>query len=609
MSMILVICTGAIMLSALGWGRAILSLLKLRCPDRLAHNTMGAALGTAWLSLSVFLLAVSGGLQRPILVALVLVGVGLGVWRLRLSIPSGLFVPGSTARNVLIGVLLICVISNFIGGLAPISFIDALTYHVFEVREYLRAGRLVELRHTWQSYQPISVEMLYTLAMGVLDDRLVPLTDWALGVLSLFATLALGRRLAGPLGGLLAAAAFYCTAMVAWESTSCFIELGIAAGGASSLYAILVWNDTDEWPWLVVAGVMAGFSASCKLNAAQMPLYLTLAIVYLSGRSRRSFRRTVASALGFAGIALAMVIPWYFRSYLLTGNPVYPFLPSIFGANPSNDEIQQILASYGKGKSAWDLLLSPWFLLSQGGLSENGQFLNPIPFLLAPVILWRAYQSRERRIIFGVCVLWFLVWLKTAQVARYLVPIQTFAAVLAADAAMQLARSNQLRRRLAIFCCGLFIAFSALTVVLYDAQFLRVVLGLETRDAYLTRTSWFYALYQDVDNELKNGPTKSPYVLTDEGPTYYLQTAHNRLRNSDFFQPPDALWAAIRDGHYTHIMVHNSPEANAALARLAPHIVRLWQKQYELPVSRAYGGTLPAFATFWRVSPVPNSTP
>jgi len=610
MSMILAIVIGALGFSAVGWGLTILHALKLKCPERLERITVAAALGTGWLSFSVFVMAATGVLHRPILVILVLIGVGLGGWRFRLSsTPTQIVLGNSTPRNLLVGALVICVVANFIGGLAPISFIDALMYHVFEAREYLRAGRLIELKHTWQSYQPISVEMLYTLALGIFDDRLVPLVDWALGVLALFATLALGRRLAGPQVGLLAAAAFYCTAMVAWESTSCFIELGIAAGGAISLLALLRWNDTDEWAWLVVAGLAAGFAAGCKLTAAQMPLYLSLAILYLSRDSGHSLRRTLISAAAFASISLALVLPWYIRSYLLTGNPFYPFLPSIFGANPSIADIQVILGSYGMGKSTWDLLLSPWLLVSEGARSENGQFLNPLPFLLAPVIVWRAYQERERRTILGFCVLWFLFWLKTAQVARYLVPIQPFATVLAADAAMFLASSSRLRRRLSITCCALFVGFSTLTVVLYNAHFLRVVVGLETREAYLTRTSWFYELYRDVDHELENYPTTRAYVLTDEGPTYYLQTAHNRLRNTDFAQPPADLWAAIVTGQYTHVLIHNNPASDAALARLAPRLIRVWKKHYELPVSRSFGGTTPAFSTFWKVNSTPDSPP
>lgn len=612
MTLVLASLVVAIACSAFGWGLTIVTPLRLRFEDRLEQLTVTSALGTTVLSFAVFLLSLIGALGRPYLFALVAVGIGIALLGLRRNavLPRGASpFPRTLARNLLMAGLGICVVANFAGALAPISFIDALTYHVYEAREYLRAGRLIELKHTWQSYQPISVEMLYTLAMGLLDDRLIPLVDWALGILTLFATLTLGRRFAGPLGGLIAAATFYCTAMVAWESTSCFIELGIAAGGTIALHAILRWTDTDDWSWLVVAGLAAGFAATCKLTAAQLPVYLALALFYLSLVAHRGWGKSLKAVAAFGAIVLAMVVPWYVRSYVLTGNPVYPFLPSVFGANPSNHEIQQILASYGKGRSTLDLVLSPWFLVSQGGLSENGQFLNPLPFLFAPIIFLRARQSREARAVLGVGLLWFCLWLKTAQIARYLIPIQPFAAVLVGDATVFLLASNLLRRRLAISCCIVFIGFSGLTAVLYDSQFVRVVLGFESREAYLARTSWFFDLYQDVARELR-GVKPAPYLLTDEGPTYYLDLPHNRLRNADFANGPEGVWAIIQAGRYTHVLVHNNRDIDAVLRRLSPRVVLLWKRQYDLPVSRTFGGTLPAAATLWRVdpeAPAPNA--
>lgn len=499
--------------------------------------------------------------------------------------------------------LALCAIANFVGALAPISFIDAMLYHVYEAREFLRAGRLIELRHIWQSYQPISVEMLYTLGLGLLDDRMPPLIDWGLGVLTLFSAFLLARRIAGPLAGLIGAATFYCTAMVAWESTSCFVELGIAVGATMATFALLRWNETDETPWLIVAGLMAGFAATCKLTAAQLPVYLTLVLLHLSVVRKRGLRKSVTAAVVFAGISLCLVAPWYLRSYLLTGNPIYPFLPSVFGANPTNHEIQQILAFYGSGKTPLDLLLAPWYLVSRGSLSENGQFLNPLPFLFAPMILWRARKEGPSRSLLMVCVLWFLLWLKTAQIARYLVPVQAIACALVGDAAVFMLSSSELRRRIAVFSCVIFIGFSALTAGFYDSQFLRVVFGGETRDAYLARTSWYYTLYQELRRELP----EDAYVLTDESPTYYLLVHHDRLRTVDFLGDVNHLQGLIREHRYTHILIHNNAEIDQVLLGLHPMVERIWRRPYVLVSSRSFGGSIPTSATLYRIAPLPGS--
>lgn len=593
----------ALAASACGWGLGVTLLLKVSWQDRLEQLCVSTGLGTLLLAFSMFALSLAGHLQRPLLVVLIAGGVVVLALRLRSVVPRGESSPRAWPARLLVFALGACAIANFVGALAPISFIDAMLYHVYEAREFLRAGRLIELRHTWQSYQPISVEMLYTLGLGLLDDRMPPLIDWGLGVLALFSALLLGRRIAGPLGGLIGAATFYCTAMVAWESTSCFVELGIAVGATLATFALLRWNETEERPWLIVAGLMAGFAATCKLTAAQLPVYLTLVLLHLSVVRRRSLRRSLAAAAIFAGISLSLVAPWYLRSYLLTGNPIYPFLPSVFGANPTAHEIQQILAFYGSGKTPLDLLLAPWHLVSRGSLSENGQFLNPLPFLFAPIILWRARKEGPLRSLLIVCVLWFLLWLKTAQIARYLVPVQAIACALVGDAAVFMLSSSALRRRIAAFSCAVFIGFSALTAGFYDSQFLRVVFGVESREAYLARTSWYYTLYQELGRELP----RDAYLLTDESPTYYLPLRHDRLRSVDFLGGADHLRALIREHPYTHILVHNGAEIDEVLLGLKPMVERLWRRHYQLVSSRSFGGTIPTSATLYRIAPAPGS--
>jgi Dolichyl-phosphate-mannose-protein mannosyltransferase len=595
----------ALALSAFGWGLGIVSLLKLRCQDRLEQVCVSTTLGVSLLAYSVFALSMAGFLRAPLLFGVVGCGAFIVVLCLRQIIPRGPAFAKSLPSKLLMGALLVCMIANFIGALAPISFIDALAYHVYESREFVRAGRLIELRHTWQSYQPISVEMLYTLGIGLLDDRLPPLIDWALGVLTLASTLLLARRVAGRVAGLIAAAAFYCTAMVAWESTSCFVELGIAAGATLSMHALLRWDETEQLPWLVVAGLAAGFAATCKLTAAQLPVYMGIVLLYLSFARRRSLRRSLGAVGLFGALSLALVVPWYLRSFALTGNPVYPFLPSIFGANGTNHEVQQILAFYGKGKSALDILLAPWYLVSEGGVAENGQFLNPLPFLFAPIVLWRAWKGREQRGLLLLCVLWFLLWLKTAQIARYLVPIQPIACALVADSAVFMLSDNLVRKRLAAAACAVFIGFSGLTAVLYDLQFFKVVFGAESRDEYLTRTSWFFPLYQELGRELPPDAN----VLTDESPTYYLRVRHERMRNAEFLSGKAHLLSLLRTHHYTHILIHNNADIDEALLTVAPFIKRLWRRHYELPSSRTFGGTIPTSATLYHISVDPEINP
>jgi len=268
-----------------------------------------------------------------------------------------------------------------------------------------------------------------------------------------------------------------------------------------------------------------------------VPIAVAVLLSFVLSPLVRAFQRMKVprSIAVLSAVSLALVAPWYLRAWLWTGNPVYPFLPSLFGANNTNGEVQQILAIYGSGRGPGDLLMAPWRLVSHGDRFESGESLNPLPFLLAPVILWRARRPGERQGLLLVAACWFVAWLNTAQIARYLVPIQPIAAALVADALVVLLGSTAFRRRLAVAACVLFAAFGTLATLLYDAQFVPVVMGRETEQAYLGRTSWFYVVHQDLGRELPPGSR----VLASEGPTYYLDVPHDRMRRAEFLSGPE----------------------------------------------------------------------
>jgi hypothetical protein len=322
-------------------------------------------------------------------------------------------------------------------------------------------------------------------------------------------------------------------------------------------------------------------------------------LVYLSIVRRRPWRATLRAAVLYGVPCAALVLPWYLRSYLLTGNPVYPFLPAIFGANPINDSVKRIMAWFGVGHGVSDLLLAPWHLLSRGDKFENGQFLSPLILLLAPVVIWRARRPGERQGLALVALCWFGTWLATAHIARYLLPIQPLAAVLAADALKDLLASTTFRRRLAVATAAVFIAFGAFTTLLYDAQFVSVVVGRESEDAYLRRTSWFYLAHQDLARELPG----SSRVLTDDVPTYYLRIPHQRMAPADYLGGPERLTEVIRAGRFSHVVVHGNAEIIALVSRLAPRVRQVWTRAYEMPQSRSFGGSTPIPVTLYEVVP------
>ncbi len=594
----------AVAVSAAGYGLALARLARLDFASRLERLTVGSALGAGFLTVAVFLLGMAGHVGRLAFALLLLPGAGLGAWLLaRPGPPVAPRAGPPWLRRLLLAALGACLLANVVGALAPPSFIDALVYHLFGPKEYLRRGAVVELPFVWQLYQPTAVEMLYTLGLGLRGAALAALMHLGLGLLGAAGAALLGRRLGGPLAGLVAAAAFYCGAMVAWESTSCFVDLGVAAFGGLSLYAVLRAMDAERRGWLVTAGLLAGLAASCKLNGALFGAVGSAVALYESLRRGRGFGGSLRAAATFGAVGLATVLPWYLRAYVLTGNPFYPFAAQVFGDNPDIASVRWVFEQYGMGHSARDLLLAPWRLLTSGARFENGQHLSPLPILLAPLIMARAATQGENRSLLGASALMFLFWLATGHMARYLVPVQVIGTALAADAFTQALEGGALRRWGTLAVTLGSIAVGTANTLAYDRQFLPVVFGLETEAAYLSRTAWFYSVHQEVNREVP----VSARLLTDLAPTYYLDRPHVRARPGVFARPARELAATLAEGGFSCVLLHADPAAERSLAGV-PGVTLVWSRDAENAYSRTFGGTVKHRVSLFRVG-APGAVP
>jgi hypothetical protein len=578
-------------IAAHGYGVVLARALGLSLRDRLERITITIGLGAGLILVATFLLALVKVIGRGPSLVMVLPAAAFGAWRL-VSAP-GEKGPSIQPRWLGIGLYAaigLCVAANIIGTLAPPTFIDALFYHLFIPRAYLRAGGVVQIPYIWQSYQPLGVEMFFALGLSIRGAVLAALMHAGLGVLAASGTWLLGRRVAGPLGGLLAVAIFYCTAMVAWESTSCFVELGITAFATLGVYCLLRWKDDRSWSWLITAALLIGAATTCKLTAVQLPAVCAVLIVWIQWRAGQRLSATLGRAALFVAIALSFSVPWYVHSYLWTGNPVYPFAAGIFGANPDYHDVWSILSHYGPGHGFGDIVLAPWRLFSNGAIFECGQFFSPLPFIFAPLILVRLRASQDRQLLAAAVAMLFVIWLATAHVARYLIPLQTLAAVLAADAMIWAASvvGKRLHARLLFAIGALLVGFGTLSTLLFLRTLAPVVFGRESVESYLSRTAAFYTTYRQVMNDVP----PDALILTNQGPTYYLDRPHQRMRDADFFVGSDRLAQVIAAGKFTHILLHDHPEIEPAILALGPRVRLLWHRDLDTPVSRTFGGTM-----------------
>jgi len=502
-------------LAVLAWGRKILRLLGVTPAAGLEEIILSVGLGYGALAYVTLGLGLAGGLYRGAVVAAVLVAALLS-WR---EIPAVLrrtaaAPPEAPEWRRFAGILLIVsAVGTLLAAMAPPTAVDALAYHLGAPKLWLQAHRIHPTPWHWATFQPMNIEMLYLAAMVLWGDTLAGLVNWSLGLWTAAALFLLVRHHFPGLAPWFVTGVFYVSAMVTFESADALIELGWTFFTVLALHASLRATAGGEKPWLLLGGVFAGLAAGSKYTGIVLAGALTLAV--LAGVPRD--RGRVPAVLWFVLPVAVLVLPWYLRTWIWTGDPFYPLLTAWSGHDRLRASLALIYGRYGLGTGLVDLLAVPFRLILAGRRFDGGELIGPAYLSLLPLSLSAARRDRS------VAALWFLVaaygvfWFYTSQQARLLLPVLPAAAVLCGVAWSALARMPFLRQ-LAAGVTALWMSVATLTAVAAAAPVLPLVAGLESRDAYLTRTVPYY---QDLQWMNRNLPADARVLVAGRS-AYYL---------------------------------------------------------------------------------------
>jgi hypothetical protein len=554
-----------------GWvliGYALLPR-RLREEDPWIVGATSLALGAGAVAVALTGLLVLHVLSGKVAVGVAIVTTLGGVFAARGAFrgraPSGVRLDGRPARAAAaLGVIILTL--TLVATLAPPSSMDATVYHLLVPKEFL-------LNRNWGSlgslhtFQPFYVEMLFGEGMAIGGGAQGALVHWVLGLGAVAVAGAWGRRLGG--SALAAAIIFGATGLFVWESTSGFIDLGLALFSSLALY----WAArTERDPALtVLAGVFAGLAAGSKftgLIAAGLVGCAALAAAW------PDWRRGAGRLFAIGAITLAIAAPWYVRNWQLTGNPIYPLANPLFGGPP----IVFSGMTYGYGKGVLRLLASPFDLLVRGDAFDQGWSIGPAHLALVPLGLVAARKSRAAIIVGGAFALWWAVWFYSSPQTRLLLPFLPAAAGLAAVGLNVAWTSGRRPLQLAAAAVvGIAVVEGLAAAALFAAISAKATVGLESPSSLLGRMSWGYPAYEAANERL---PTDARVAVQGADNLYYLD---RYARHVDESLSAEEL---RRQGFSHLLMMGDCPLApSAAPARVA------WEGSFPLRASRLMGGT------------------
>jgi hypothetical protein len=328
----------------------------------------------------------------------------------------------------------------FLQTIWPAVSWDANVYHLTVPRLWAESGGFRPIPFNVYSNWPLNTELLFLVALLVRDYVLAKLVHFWLGVLTLVAVFWIVRRSVGPLFGLLAATLVLCNQVVLAEFRIAYVDLAFACFFFVSfllLHAVLKQDRIEPGDFTVV-GLLAGLLAGIKLTGLVAVLCLGV-LLCLEWRRKRPATGSLFKALAIlVAPSLVVLLAWFTKSWLLTGNPVYPFLYAAFGGPNWSLELGEMLRewqrSIGPGRGLVDYLLLPFRVILMGGRGY-GRFegqIHPLWLVWIPLSVWSARRSDLVRQCLLISGLYFVSWSLTSQQMRFLIPILPFLATAAA---------------------------------------------------------------------------------------------------------------------------------------------------------------------------------
>jgi len=511
-------------LTALVLGRTVSR--RLGFAGKLERWTVALALGLA-LSAHLLLFLGLAGLLRPVPVLVVAAGVGSFAWLGRQgpqgqqgpqgrenfsahvpAVPEVPEVPGVPAVR---WALAAAAFAPFLLlALYPPTAFDATLYHLPFARAFVESGGVPYVMDRRVPVFPQANEILFAAVMMFGRDVAAQGVQLLMTLCTAALAFLWGRRTwpERPWAGGLAAAIFLGNPLVAYLAGTAYIEAGLTLFVTAALYGLDRWREEGGRGWLALSALFAATACDVK--------YLGLFFLGIAGLGVLVAGRQLRDVLLFAAVALAFLAPWYLRIYAFHGNPLFPYLPGIFGHNVWNPIESPESPPPGEHLVRW--LRLPWDLVFARRSYNSQPPLSPVYLAALPLLLLGAWRDARLRLALLIVGIYTFVFTFLPPDPRYLEPVLPLASLAVAGSLARVWARGRPRSAIAALCLVCF-----LPGWLYAGYRIRKQgpppLSPAAREAYLDRQLPLYPAIAWLNRTL--GPRYTVWALYAENMAFY----------------------------------------------------------------------------------------
>ena len=434
---------------------------------------------------------------------------------------------------------------------------DALCYQLNLAKIFVWRKATLPEPFDLNSYTPLFMNLLY--GAGLMADSVVlsKLFHWWTGILlvactsELIKTYTSQKTLAAAFG-----LSLFLTPTVLREMSTTYVD--VAAGFFIFLGFILLLDTirSGRTSGFIIAGLFVGFAVGVKVLVllAGVPAALAICMTLRKFGRRFFFRAGLAFGAGF----LLGAGYWFLRNFVLTGNPVYPYLGNLFGG-VTFDYVGHF-QEMGPPKSLTAFLLLPWNMTFLPEDFDRGYWIGPLYLVFLPLFIAGMIRDARVRLLGIMGMLYTALWYVFFHNARFLVPVYPFYLVIAACGAASLNLNTPLMFRLGRTFWGV-VAVLCLGLILLAGRharygFVYLTGGLD-QARYLSQLERSYSAAVWVDRNL---PQDARILNAEEIRQYYFprEMVRNKwfqaLTGYESLGHPDALASFLKGRGITHIL-------------------------------------------------------
>lgn len=352
---------------------------------------------------------------------------------------------------------------------------DALSYHLTLPQEWHAGDGIATLGHCAYSGMPSWMEAAYLHIRALGGGGTARGSSWFVSAQMLHAALAVAAALCTGVAARHAAGAQGRATRATADAVACVLVLGLpwlavtgtlayseslmlsALAAATCVLLRGAGSNALARRELVALSFLAVAAFGAKPSAALLvgvPLLLTTLLLW---RGRTSSMR-VTDAVACVALAAALLAPWWVRNWLATGNPLFPFAESLFGAGAwTEGQSARFAAAHAapKGMSVWTAPWQQWIAFGIGEPPAKGVAWRPLwsamPLMATVATVWaliRSLRGDGPRTPYALCAIMLLsmiaAWLAGTHLqSRFLLPTVVPAAVLVACALMRMPRVSR----------------------------------------------------------------------------------------------------------------------------------------------------------------------